>query len=488
MFNLSQFLKSSMIYGFLGFLPAASKLFLFPIFVHYLSPYDYGIISLNSTMVSFLTIIMMLGFDGAFSRFFFNYSEDETSLNRCLSTILICIAAAGSLLILMVIPFGNFIHSFLYKDKTYSFFPYGIISLISGLVTSINTIILIYYRNNKQAWSYFLLAIGVFTLTTVFEFVAIVFLNCHALGVLIARLSGSLIVSFIAWVLILNKTKLRFDKNIIRPCLQYGLPILLYSFLGFFYISYDRIIIENKLSISDIGIYNTAFTIAQVSEITLYAIQYAVQPDLFKLYFNLLMNKVKIDKIYRGVGLLMILFVSLALALTPVFIYHFTRKEFQPAIYLIPVLLVGFICRYFYMVFTTPLFFFNSTARLPWLNVIAGIVTIVLNYSLIPVMGLMGTAIAMLASRAIQLPLSVFWSRKISKVSIDLKYINPLIGFIVMIILMINFTKEFRTLNSALYFIPLAVMIIVLLSIIVINKNQLLKNKKEGIKHILAGI
>src|SRR5665213_2226864 len=101
------FIASGLVYTILGFLPTASRFFLFPLFLHYLSPDDFALIGLNTMVASILSPFMTLGLETAMNRFYFDfvkYPKIEKAFISTLIITLICFAAVVSAVFVFVGP------------------------------------------------------------------------------------------------------------------------------------------------------------------------------------------------------------------------------------------------------------------------------------------------------------------------------------------------------------------------------------------------
>jgi O-antigen/teichoic acid export membrane protein len=488
--NAKELIKTTFIYSVLGFLPAASRFFLFPVFVKYLSPRDYGLIGLNATVVGVLTIFIAFGLDDAYSRYYFDYRKNAKMLNAYTSTMFLVMLGIGAGLTMLLIPFGNLIHSFVFKDATYSFFPYGLISLVMALFACLNALIFVYYRNQKEPLNYLYFALGLFIFSVSSEFVAVVFLHADGLGVLYARLLGTSLFSVIYWFRFFYSIKLNFDKRFVFPSLKYGAPFVMYGLFGFLYISYDRILIANHLSLADLGVYNIAFTIASVVEITLQTLQLAVQPDIYYLYKQGgVDNHNRVDKLYRFIGIAVLIMMSAIMSLTPLFIERYTRPVYHFAETLIPVMMIGFIARYLYAVYSMPLFYFKETRKLPWINLIAGGISITLNLLLLPVIGLFGGAVSMSASRIGQVPFAFFWAKKAQGGRAPGLGVLNVIIFLCVLGLLLAAALPIHSLVKLLACqLPAVVLVIYLGSVLFKNRKHLQVHGLRGMKEVIINL
>ncbi|MEQ9232057.1 MAG: oligosaccharide flippase family protein, partial [Cyclobacteriaceae bacterium] len=433
--NAKKLLTSSAIYGILNFLPLASRFFLFPIFVNFLNPFDFGIIGLHATIASFMTILISGGLDSAFSRYYFDYEKDPRQLDQFFKTILVMVFIGGLALGAILMLIGRPVYSLLFEDGRYTFFPYGVYSYLMAFGTSINAIILIYFRNKEQPINYLIFSGSCFLLMVLFETYAIFELSPDADTVLIARLLGLFIPSLVFWFLTI-RTGLYFDWLRLKPAFKFGFPIFIYLLLGFFYLNYDRILVSNLLSIGQLSVYNAAITIAAILEISLQAIDMAILPTIYRWYSA--SEHEKINRLLRYMGLFTLGLISIILVASPSFITKYTPPFYAEALALIPIFIIGYIGRYYLGVMNKPLYFHKKVNQLPLVNIAAGAVLIAGNLLLIPVIGLLGAAISMALSRMIMIPIIIYLAHSKTNQIPQLKAIN--LYFLILTLLLLGCT------------------------------------------------
>jgi O-antigen/teichoic acid export membrane protein len=420
--SFRKLVEGTFVYTLLGFLPLAARLVLFPVFVRYLTPYDYGLISLTNTLTSALTIVAVFGLEAAFGLYYFTYRRTPKMLATYFSTILTSMLGIGAVLVGVGWLLGPMTVRALFKDPAFSYYPYGQIAVVVAVTGAVNALVLSYYRNSQQPRKFFLVAITSFAISLVAEAVAIIGMKQGAEGVLIARLLGAGVVAVAVIGYVYGTTGLAFSRKMLWRSLAYSTPVLIYLFFGFVYNSYDRILIENYLSVAQVAVFSTAFTIASVLEIFMQAVQSATYPSVFELLkHDPKAHAQRVNQLFRMIGWGMLVLAAAILAPTPAFITYVTRPEYEPAVQLVPWLLVGFLFRFFYIVWTTPLFFYaRYTKQLPWLNIVCGVAIVGFNIALLPWLGLLGAAIAMVLARGIQLMITAALYYRQHELRIDL--------------------------------------------------------------------
>ncbi|WP_462252226.1 lipopolysaccharide biosynthesis protein [Ekhidna sp.] len=400
MINYKKLIGSTAVYGFLGFLPLMSRFILFPIFVNILTQTDYAIIGLTNTVFSFLTILLAFGLDSAFTRYYFDFKFKENVLKTFITTIFIAFIAIQSLLFLVAFWQGDTLFELIFKDERYEFNPFGYIAIGLAIFSAFNSIILVYFRNGEKLSRFAVFSVLLFLLPTLAESYTILVLDGDAEFVLKSRLISTGVLSVVGWIYFLWDKPLRFDFRFLRIAFPYSFPMIIYSLLIFFYTGFDRVLIENYLTLEELAIFNMAFTIASVMEIILIAMDSALVPQLYDQLKNDPQNAiVNANRVFKVLGLVTIVSVLFIALTAPYFVTNFTPESYHSALKIIPILLVGFIFRFYYGVYNKPLFFYKKLKKAPLLNLIAAIAMILSNVLLLPKYGLLGAAVAMVITR-----------------------------------------------------------------------------------------
>ncbi|MGZ4118576.1 MAG: lipopolysaccharide biosynthesis protein, partial [Bacteroidia bacterium] len=124
MFNYNKLLKSTFVYTLLGFLPMASAFVLTPVYTKYLSPEEYGIISLSNLFNAYLSVFVAIGIDSAFSRFYFKYKK-EAITKVLLSTALISMLCVSAILYLLFLLIGNSVFTLAFNNSVFTYSEFG---------------------------------------------------------------------------------------------------------------------------------------------------------------------------------------------------------------------------------------------------------------------------------------------------------------------------------------------------------------------------
>ena len=468
----SKLFKSTALYGFLNFLPLGSRFLLFPFFVNFLTPFDFGLIGFHASVANLMTILILLGLDSAYARCYFDYESEAKKSNEYLSTIFISVLLIGTLLGLILFFAGDFIFSQMFQDTKYTFHPYGIYAYIFGFGGSLNAIILIYFRNREDFINYFLLSSSVFFLMIGLECMTVFGQKPSAQKVLLSRVIGLLIPSLLFWIFTFRKG-LIFKMGLLKESFVYAAPVFVYTLLGFIYLYFDRILVGNMLTMEKLSIYTVALLIASVMELSLHAIDVAIIPDLFGFYKK---NEFKqARKLLNTVGLFGYFLMAFLLVLSPVFIKKFTPEYYQPAILIIPIFLIGYVFRYLFGAIDKELHYLKKVKKIPLINFTAGVVFVLSSTVLIPSWNLKGAAWAMVISRISTVIVAILIINKDMRMPVGFLKIYRNAIFVIVILLLPIIRPHFIWEYGSFY---ISAFLIILFFILVTIKNQ---------KQILSG-
>ena len=288
-------------FSLLGFLRPAIKIFLLPLYLIYLAPEDYGILALVTIFSSIVVILSNLRLDGAVRVFYFDFESDSKALWNYISQIYTTILLMGIILISVMLFVGPSLMRLSFSSDEVSFYPYGIISLSTAILTSLTSVYYIYLKNEVRLREYFTYSISFILLTIGFQFYLIVFKEMGVLGVLYGSLISTAILCTI--IVIRNSRLLNFKLRFkdIAPSLKFALPLVPFSLLVKFENQLDRLVLERFMSLDTVGLYALLVALVGLVIIFMTALENGVRPFLYRslksggeesekvitLYFNL---------------------------------------------------------------------------------------------------------------------------------------------------------------------------------------------------------
>ena len=438
------FIASGAVYTILGFLPTASRFILFPLFLHYLTPEDFALISLNTMVAGILPTFMTLGLEQSMNKFYFDFVKFPKIEKVFLSTLIISVIGLCTVLSLVFILVGPHLFAWSFKSHRFTFFPYGFTALLAAIPGSMNMLFYNYLRCRKDLKNYVILNLGVFLTTSIGEIVAIVFLKMHVEQLVWVK-------PFIMWpfmivsvVVMLWKTGIHFEKRLFRLAYRYSTPLLPHLVFSLVFVYTDRIMIENNLNLTYLAIYNLTMAVSSIIDIFEQALRNATFPNIFKLLKeNVQTNVDAISRIHTINGLILMGIVSAVSLMVPIGDYYFLKPVYRPLIYLIPFALIISVTRFFYIVYAEPLFFFKKVKHVSASTFLQGTSSILFNFLLIPRLGLMGAILANIMSKCIQVTYIYFMSISIKIFSYRVGFILTSMFILITILICLTFSGHY---------------------------------------------
>jgi O-antigen/teichoic acid export membrane protein len=273
------------------------------------------------------------------------------------------------------------------------FNPYFSLSLGNNFFEVFSIIPLIIYRVKEDAKSYIIInslrAIGVFAVT----YVLIVKLNYGILGSFYGKIivNGLFLIPFFS--VIIKNSKINFNFRQLLGGLKFSLPLLPGAF-GYLLLSMsDRIILERYVSLSDIGIYSVAYTLAFSLSIVTQSGYRSFEPEIFKRYLHTDFKDF-INKLHAVFMFTVLLFATVLSIFSKEVLSILTSGDFINGFKIIPLILVGIIAMAQNAILGSLVIAEGKTKLSSSATIIGGSCSIVLNIFIIPYYGIYCAAIS----------------------------------------------------------------------------------------------
>ena len=399
-----QVIKSSIIYLGSSILNKAIPFLLLPILTKYLSPEEYGVLSIFQLMISFSTALVGMAIHTNVSKNFFKYSKDQTSL--MIGNILIILSLTT--LIYFIISLGV---SFYYQEIFSVPSNWVVIIPLLSFMFMINTINLTILRNQEKA-----VLFGVYEVanTAVNMGVTILLLLMYNYG-WYAR-AGGIIVAYTLFFIIslLHMRKkgfiiLQYDRKEVRKILKLSIPLIPHVVGGIIIALSDRFFIEKMVSLEMVGIYSVGYMFGMVVILFTDAFLKAWSPWFYKMLSNAdNTKKLKIVK-YSYLYILATFIIAFGISIFAKFIIPYVVDvRYAGAEVYVFWIAIGYAVHGIYKIFFPYLVHISKTAFLAVNTVIAALLNLIFNYFLIMEFGAIGAAYATVLSFIVSASL-VFW-------------------------------------------------------------------------------
>lgn len=379
------------IYGVSTLIGQVISFFLLPLYTSYLTPADYGILSMIGIFTGGYGILSNFGISSAIFRFTgmaksevqkIKYLDTAQFINIFLNIVFSCIA----------LIFSGTLALWLFNADAYeSYLKFGI---LMGLISSLPSIPLSYLRVRRKtikiAYSS-LLNLGVSIVCTI---IGLVVLNWGVWGALVGNTAGSVIsMVYLFWNVNIPKWN-NFSIARSKALLNYALPMFPHKALMFLLPMFSQVLLIRFLSLEALGIYNIAYKFCLPLNMFINLFQKSYSPYRFEI----LQQETKSKELFNKINLTFFLIVFIGYTLTILFgddvIKILTSPEFYSAGRYLTFMALIPIGRGLFFIFGTGIEFSKSPRFMPVISGIGFFLTLVLSYVLIPTIGIEGAAIA----------------------------------------------------------------------------------------------
>ncbi len=434
-------IKNTIIFTLGSFGSKIISFFLVPLYTYVLTASEYGVVDLVVTVGTVAIPILTLNISEAVMRFALDKDADKEKITQ-IGTGILLIGILVGLLIFPVCGFFNKISQY----STYIYFY--VISLAASqlyLCDLRGKELLIYYSIGNVLNTFFIAVLNIVFLLVLKEGIEgylKAYIIANALTAIYAIIAGKGYMSFYP---------LRIDKKLLLQMVKYSIVLIPNSFMWWIMNSSDRIMVSGMVSVAANGIYAVSYKlptlVSTLTTIFNQAWSYSAireEGTADEGEYN--------NKIFKVlIGMVMLIGIGLLTFAKP-FLSVYVSKEYYVAWKYMPFLTVG--CVYLTMAsfMATSYTVHKDSFGYLFSGMFGAIFNIMINFVLIPLIGVYGAAIATCISYILVFVFRLFHTRKYIRYNIYNKefivgstilvlsacmmFINNRIGFILQLILL----------------------------------------------------
>lgn len=388
MSDTSKLAKNTLIYAMGDIIPKLLNLITFPILTHHLTTGEYGIANYVNSIETLLTILTFLGLKTYYLVYYFKVG-DEAEQKKLLGNLTIVVFFFNLLLCTALMIVGGNIFSAI--GSGVDFYPYIALGVLSNFFSIFSTLPSALYRVRENPMPLTILNVirGVLIMVA-----TIILIPTHPTSEMV--LTIKLVVNFTFAIFFFYITcsnaifKLNFQQ--LKHAFIFSLPLVPGDVAYYFSTMSDRILIEKYLSVSELGLYSTATTLAGMLNILAYGAYRAIEPYFFKNYGQPLFNE-SFRKI-RDVLLFVVLLGALGMSLfSQLFIEIMTSEAYHSSYLLVSPLCIGITFCALSLMYSTVMTAQSKTKLNGTICVLCAIISVGLNVLLLPLIGLWAAVI-----------------------------------------------------------------------------------------------
>jgi len=408
MSQLKRLAGDTAIYGISSILGRSINYLLVILHTEVFLPAELGVFAVLYAAVGIINVAYTFGMETAFFRFA-NKASSKEAYNAACTTVLLISTTLSTLIIANAGSVASWIG---YPETTQFVIWLAIILWIDGVLA----IPFARLRQENKAKLFATLKVGnilvnvslqlffLLLLPLIGDFSIFKDLYDSNLGIgyiILANLIANALFFPFLWRYI-KSVRISFNKEYMKPMLNYATPIFLMGAAGMVNEMLDKILLERFLpdafytgmnSTAAVGVYSQTFKLSIFMMLAIQAFRYAGEPFFFgnAEQKNAPQLFAKVMHYFVILSLLMLVLVSLNVNLIA---EAFLRDPaYRVALYLVPILLLG---KFFYGVYVNLNVWFKLTDKTiygTYFSILGASVTILGNILLIPIIGYLGSAI-----------------------------------------------------------------------------------------------
>jgi O-antigen/teichoic acid export membrane protein len=377
------------VYGLGDLVTSIASFLLLPLYVRYLTPDDYGVISLLLTIEAVSKIVFRWGLDSAFMRLYYD-CPDEASQQRLTSSIFWFLVGTNGLALAIALMFAPQLASHLF----------GVEHTTTLRLMLVNTFVVGFYffpfntlRILGKPPQFAALTFSRTVATLALRIFWIVFWRLGVLGIVLADLVVTAVFTGILWRWFTPLLRWRFSWGVMKDALRFGLPRLPHGIAHQITAVGDRYILSHYVALRDLGIYSIGASFGLAVKLFLAAFEYAWVPFCYeqakepdaKTTFSVVTT--------YTLAVLVLLAAGLS-AIARDIVRLMTAPQFYEAARVIPWIAIGVVLQGFYQLTSIGINITKRTAYTPIVTGAAAATSLTANFLLVPRFGILGAAVS----------------------------------------------------------------------------------------------
>lgn len=390
---LKEVTKHTSIYGMGGMATKVIGFFLLPLYTHYLTPADYGVLGLLYITMRVLDIMVIQGLTTSiFRAYSFEYKDDPDNQAEAVCTAYYYSIASAIAFFGILSMFSGPLNDIVFKEANWTHLFQ--MMFLAGIFRATQNIPRQLMRAHRQSVAYSAIQLGDMVAAAALNIYFIVVLKQGLAGIVYSEVIREGLLMLVFFVPVRRYVARRFSRAKLRDMLAFGLPKVPGG-LSFLVLSAsDRYFLEHYSNSTELGLYSVGYRLAALLS------DFAIQPFIQtwpSMYFPLAKDSKDEGKAILGRFLtyFMIVVGFMALAIC-VFVKPLLRvmadPKFEGADRVVPLVVAALVFSGVYRVITVGVNIKKKNIWLPIMVAGAAVVNIIFNFLLIPRWGMMGAA------------------------------------------------------------------------------------------------
>ncbi len=432
--KIKELSKDTAIYGVSTMVGRFLNFLLVPFYTHVFSDFDYGIVSNLYIFIAIFNVIFIYGMDAAYLKY---AAVPSVKIDKdSFSTPYLSVFGVGLILVLFIITLKRAI----FVSFGIPFDHLNLIYLVVPIlfIDALNVIPFIKLRIERHAKKFATFKLLNILVNVILNLYLILKLKWGIEAVFISNIIASGFTFLLLFPDVLKYIKIKIRLDLLKKFLKFGIPYLPAGLASIFVQGIDRPILGHLTNLGTVGVYSANYKLGIFMMLFVSMFQYAWQP-----FFLQNAEEKNAKELFSKVLTYFTITASFILILVSLFISDIVKVDifgrsiiaetFWGGLDIVPVILFGYLFNGLYVIFTAGIFIKEKSIYVPFITGLGAVVNIGVNFALIPVLGMMGAAIATLAAYFVMALSLYIVTQKIYKIDYEYKKMSKIFSFILLI-------------------------------------------------------
>ena len=432
--------KQTAIYGLATVLPRMLSFLLVRLYTGILPTAEYGEVSIVLSWMFFFILFLSYGMETAFFRFY----SAETDKENVIATSTISIFWSSILFLFGALIFRNTLASWAHVDVQYITFTIWILVLDALVIIPFSKL-----RANKRPMMYAIIKIGnvvvnlalnlyfLLVLPKIYadspdSFLGNMYIDNFEIGyIFVSNLLASLL-TFVVLSPNYVSLKRNFDVVLWKKMMRYGLPILIAGIAFAVNEHFDKILLgywlPDNIAKSEVGAYSACYKLGLFMVLFATAFRLGIEPFFFSHSSN-----ENAPQTYAMITKYFVIFGSLILLGVIVFadilkLLLLDNESYWEAMKVVPLIILA---NFFLGIYNNLSVWYKLTDKTiigAYISIVGALLTLLLNYVLIPTFSYYGSAIATISAYGSMMLISYILGKKHYPIPYDMEKIGSYLG------------------------------------------------------------
>lgn len=279
------FLKSSIVYTIGGALPMIGGIILLPFYTNYLSAQQFLQVSFYILITALFQILFTFSLDSFFGVKYTQLSGDAVKQKQFVGSTAMIILALGVFWLGITAITGHHVSKLIFKEEyNIEFWPYGFYSVLTGFFNA-------YFKTSTNALIYFKRP-RIFLFFNLLNFVATLSISIGGLflfpdsiiGPMYGRLLSGVIIFFLGHIIFNHYGTFNFNKGFIPEIKKFCIPYLFFNLSAWTLLYGDRFILQSFLSEVELNTYDLVLKCFFGIEFLQNSLSAVIFPKLYEIW------------------------------------------------------------------------------------------------------------------------------------------------------------------------------------------------------------